>query len=70
VTIELTDQKLQIVLSSLLSEFNLSWIIQDGVIWIVQESTAAMTTRTAVFDVRDLCRNNDESTALQGALVE
>ena len=70
VTIELTDQKLQIVLSSLLSEFNLSWVIQDGVIWIVQESTAAMTTRTAVFDVRDLCRNNDESTALQGALVE
>ncbi|MBL8809804.1 MAG: hypothetical protein JNM43_06465 [Planctomycetaceae bacterium] len=68
VSAELQDQKLETILDFILSEQNLTWLIQDGVIQIVCKETAESNTRTAVYDVRDLCRNESESSALKSAL--
>lgn len=68
VSAELQDQKLGTILDFILSELNLTWVIQDGVIQIISEETAESNTRTAVYDVRDLCRNESESEALKHAL--
>jgi len=70
VSIDMTDQKLSIVLQSVLSELKLTPLIQDGVIWIVLRTTAESATRTAIYDVRDLCRDESESEALKHALME
>ncbi len=70
ISIEMTDQKLSLVLQAALSDFKLTWLVQDGVIWIVQNSTAEAATRTATYDVRDLCRDEAESEALMYALME
>ena len=70
ISIEMTDQKLSLVLQAALSNFKLTWLVQDGVIWIVQSSTAESATRTAIYDVRDLCRDEAESDALKYALME
>ena len=70
ISIEMTDQKLSLVLQSALSDFKLTWLVQDGVIWVVQNSTAEAATRTAIYDVRDLCRDEAESEALMYALME
>lgn len=70
ISIEMADQKLGMVLQSALSELKLTTLIQDGVIWVVQNKTAESATRTAVFDVRDLCRDDAESEALRFALTE
>lgn len=70
ISIDMADQKLGLVLQSALSELKLTPLIQDGVIWVVQKKTAEAATRTAVFDVRDLCRDDAESEALSYALTE
>ncbi len=70
VSIEMVDQKLSIVLQSALSELKLTWLLQDGVIWVVEKSTAESAVRTAIYDVRDLCRDREESEALKYALME
>ena len=70
VSINMVDQKLSLVLQSALSELHLTWLLQDGVIWIVQKATAESAERTAIFDVRDLCRDEVESDALKYALME
>ena len=70
ISIEMTDQKLSLVLQSALSDFKLTWLVQDGVVWVVQNSTAEAATRTAIYDVRDLCRDEAESEALMYALME
>ncbi len=70
VSIDMVDQKLGLVLQSALSELHLTWLLQDGVIWIVQKATAESAERTAIYDVRDLCRDEEESEALQYALME
>lgn len=70
ISLEMSDQKLSLVLQAALSDFKLTWLVQDGVIWIVQNSTAEAATRTATYDVRDLCRDAAESEALMYALME
>ena len=70
ISMEMSDQKLSLVLQAALSDFKLTWLVQDGVIWIVQNSTAEAATRTATYDVRDLCRDAAESEALMYALME
>lgn len=70
ISIEMTDQKLNLVLQSVLSDLKLTWLVQDGVIWVVQNATAESATRTAIYDVRDLCRDAAESEALMYALME
>jgi len=70
VTLKLEDQKLSIVLQALVSEWGFQAIPKDGVLWITSKETAELIRKTAVYDVRDLCRNDEESMALEDALVE
>ena len=69
VSLELADQKLKVVLGALLAERNLTWILRDGALWITSQEEADSTMKTAVYDVRDLCRDEGESNALEGAIV-
>lgn len=68
VTLKLADQKLTAVLRSLLSSFNLSWFFRDEVLWLTTKDAAQLVNKTAVFDVRDLCSDYSESTALMSAI--
>ena len=70
VSIDMVDQKLSLVLQSALSQLKLTWLLQDGVIWVVEKSTAESAVRTAIYDVRDLCRDEEESEAMKYALME
>ena len=70
VTIEMADQKLGLILQTALSELKLTYLIQDGVIWVVRKETARTICHTAIYDVRDLCRDFDESNSLKYALME
>ncbi len=67
-SLDLADQKLRIVLGALLREHSLTWILRDGVLWITSQEAADHTMRSAVYDVRDLCRDEGESNALEGAI--
>jgi hypothetical protein len=68
VSLALTDRKLQTVLRVLLANFNLTWVLRDGVMWITTANQAQAFRKTAVFDVRDLCRNRSESNELAAAI--
>jgi hypothetical protein len=68
VTLKLTDQKLSVVLRALLSNLNLSWYLRDDVLWITTREAAGRVRKTAVYDVRDLCRDQNEAKALREAL--
>lgn len=68
VTLKLTDQKLSAVLRSILSNLGLTWFLQDDVLWVATTDAADQIKKTAVYDVRDLCRDADESAALRAAL--
>ncbi|MFN0197381.1 MAG: hypothetical protein ACKVT0_11605, partial [Planctomycetaceae bacterium] len=52
----------------LLSKFNLTWVFLDGVIVITSEDESREIMLTAVYDVRDLCRDEGESMALENAI--
>lgn len=69
VTLELADQSLDTALQAILSDLNLTWILKDGVLWITSRKDAEGFLKTAVYDVRDLCRDSSESSALRVALV-
>ncbi len=69
VTLELSEQKLDTVLLALLRELDLAWMLRDGVLWIVSRQDADELLKTAVYDVRDLARDEDESRALGQAIV-
>lgn len=69
ITLELTDQPLSTALQSLLAEINLTWTLRDGVLWITSRMDADGFLKTAVYDVRDLCRDSGETAALRQALV-
>ena len=61
---------MHVVLQAILSPLKLDWVLQDGVLWATSEEDALQTLKTAVFDVRDLCRNDEESAALHNAVIE
>lgn len=61
VTLKLTDRSLKTVLQSLVMDFDLTWVLRDGVLWITSEESAEAFLKTAVYDVRDLCRDDSES---------
>ncbi len=63
-----TDRPLGECLNQMLIAHEMTWHIRDGVIWITTKRDALTYSTTAVFDVRDLCRNNDESYALMDAI--
>jgi hypothetical protein len=69
VSADAKDQKLKNVLRGMLAELKLTWILRDGVLWITAPSTAETQLLTAVYDVRDLCRDFGESAALESAIV-
>jgi hypothetical protein len=56
------------VLHVLLADLNLTWILRDGVLWITTADRADEQQKTAVYDVRDLCRNQEEADELAGAI--
>ena len=69
VTLSLNDRKLKTVLRAMLIDLKLTWILRDGVLWITSRDEAEAFLKTAVFDVRDLCRDDAESEALTDAIV-
>ena len=68
VSLTLSDRKLQTVLHVLLSDVNLTWILRDGVMGITSIRRAGRHEITAIYDVRDLCRNQDEAYELTEAI--
>ena len=69
VSLVLADRKLNTILPVLLRNLRLTWILRDGVMWITTEESAARQQKTAIYDVRDLCRNKRESAALANAII-
>lgn len=69
VTLKLTDRTLKTVLQAMVIDFNLTWILRDGVLWLTSEEVAEAHLKTVVYDVRDLCRDDAESDALREAVV-
>ncbi|HRX77421.1 MAG TPA: hypothetical protein P5307_00080 [Pirellulaceae bacterium] len=69
VTLKLTDRALKTVLQAMVIDFDLTWILRDGVLWITSAEVAEEFLKTAVYDVRDLCRDDSEAQALREAIV-
>lgn len=68
ITLELSEQKLRTALLAVLHELDATWVIGDGLVWIVSHQHAEAFTKTAVYDVRDLCRDFEESNSLRQAI--
>lgn len=69
VTLKLADRKLETVLQAIVLKLDLTWILRDGVLWITSPAQAEKSLKTAVYDVRDLCRDAEESAALLEAIT-
>jgi hypothetical protein len=69
VTIALKETPLDVVLQAMLNDLELTWVLRDGVVWFVSLEDAESIRKTAVYDVRDLCRDAEESYALQQAIA-
>ena len=69
VSLKLTNQKLASVLQALVAPLRLTWTLQNGSIVITTEATANSLLKAAVFDVRDLSRNDEEANALAEAIM-
>jgi hypothetical protein len=69
ITLKLTDHTLATVLQAITTNFKLTWILRDGVLWITTPDDAESFQKIAVYDVRDLCRDEDESQALSDAVT-
>jgi len=67
-TLKMNDQTLRTILRTLLMKRELSWMIRDNVVWITTEETIHASRKTAVFDVRDLSRDETEAEALKQAI--
>ena len=68
VSLKMTDRTLNSILRALLLKLQLTWVFRDGVLWITTEGKADELHKTVVFDVRDLCRNQKESSGLMSAI--
>ncbi len=69
ISLKLNDRKLKTVIRAMLLELDLTYILRDGVLWITTAEEAEESLITAVYDVRDLCRDDAESTALSDAIT-
>ena len=69
VTLKLLDRSLETALQAVVMDLDLTWVIRDGVLWITSIDEAEAYLKTAVYDVRDLCRDADESQALVRAIT-
>lgn len=70
VSLTLADRPLETVLSLLLSTVQLNYVIRDGAILITTPENAEKLMKTALYDVRDLCRDGGESDALTDAIQD
>ncbi len=69
VRLHLQDRSVKAVIRVLMDELKLSWILVDGVMWITTQEVADSVLKTAIYDVRDLCRNRDEANSLKDAIA-
>lgn len=69
VTLTLADRKLKTVLQAMVVELNLTWILRDGVLLITSPGEAELYPKTAVYDVRDLCPDEDLTQSLIEAIT-
>lgn len=69
VSLSLDNRKLSTVLQAMVIDLDLTWALRDGVLWMTSVEDAKERTKTAVYDVRDLCRDDGESDALADAIV-
>ena len=69
VTLKLVDRSLETVLQAVVLDLELTWVIRDGVLWITSVEEAEAYLKTAVYDVRDLCRDAGESASLISAIT-
>ncbi|MFO1091948.1 MAG: hypothetical protein U0992_01355 [Planctomycetaceae bacterium] len=70
VSATLSAQPMHVVLQAVLTPLKLDWVLRDGILWATSADEASQTQKTAMFDVRDLCRDDSESEALKDAIVE
>lgn len=68
-TLNLKERKLETVLQAFTLDLGLTWILRDGVLWITSTEKAENFLKTAVYDVRDLCRDSNETSALIHAII-
>ncbi len=68
ISLQLRERSLRTVLDLLVSNLDLAWIMRDGVLWITTPEQEQRLLVVALYDVRDLCRNNNESDALLQAI--
>lgn len=69
VTLKLAERKLETVLQALFMDLKLTWLLQDGVLWVTTAKRADEHLKTVVYDVRDLCANDKEAEALVEAIT-
>ena len=69
VTLKLVDRSLETVLQAVVLDLGLTWVIRDGVLWITSAEEAEVYLKSAVYDVRDLCRDAGESDSLISAIT-
>lgn len=67
-TLTLNDRPLHTVIELLLAKLKLTWTLRDGTLWITSPEAAEANLLSALYDVRDLCRNETESDALADAV--
>jgi len=67
ITLSLEDYPLKTVLQVTLKELDLTYHLRDGALWVT--TPEATVFKTAVYDVRDLCRDEGESDALEDAIT-
>ncbi|MFG0332111.1 MAG: hypothetical protein ACF8TS_02005, partial [Maioricimonas sp. JB049] len=68
VSLTISERPLRTVLSLLLSDLSAAWVLEDGVLKVTSESAARDLMKTAIFDVRDLSRDDGEANALLAAV--
>ncbi|MEM6799109.1 MAG: hypothetical protein AAF589_06315 [Planctomycetota bacterium] len=69
VSLRLENRSLKTVLRAALRRLELTYTLEDGVLWITTEDAAVLMLKTAVYDVRDLCRDAAEGDALTDAII-
>ncbi len=68
VSLQVSAQPLDLTLRLLLDDLGLIWELDDGQLQVLTRNDADDHQQTAVYDVRDLCRDASESSALAHAV--
>lgn len=68
VSLKLSSRSLSTVLAVMLAEIDLTYVLKNGALWVTTRAEAEGLFKSAVFDVRDLCRDEQESYELINAI--